>query len=175
MTDLKVVIPRLDRGIPKERCPRSLTYVMTHLRRDLLKEGVMTNITRDKIVADLASYFLTRPEVAMAFLFGSWAKGTTHEASDMDVAVYFDRDVNDDEESAVWSDVEQIAGVNVDFIVLNRAFPLIADSALRGIPIIIKDRGLYLAFFSRTISEAIDYGTFLESYWQLKQRRAHAS
>ena len=125
----------------------------------------------DEILKMLAEYFSGRDAVVMAFLFGSTAKAMTHAESDMDIAVYFNRSMSDEEESEIWADIERIAGVNVDFIVLNRAFPLIADSAMKGMPIIVKNREVYLRFLLRTISEAIDYRTLLESYWRLKQRR----
>ncbi|MFA4874775.1 MAG: nucleotidyltransferase domain-containing protein [bacterium] len=127
------------------------------------------------VLKALNEYFSGNDDVVMAFLFGSQAKAATHLESDMDIAVYFKRTLNDDEESGVWAEIEKLAGINIDFVVLNRAFPQIADSALKGIPIIIKDRNIYLRFLIRTISEAIDYRAFVESYWRIKQRRMHAS
>lgn len=127
------------------------------------------------LVQKLRSYFAKRDDVVMAFLFGSWSKGTVHLESDVDIAVYFARELSEIEESEVWADVEKISKANVDFVVLNRAFPLIADSALKGIPIIIKNKDIHLSFLMRTISEAIDYAAFLKSCWRLKQRRSHAA
>ncbi|MFH1654785.1 MAG: nucleotidyltransferase domain-containing protein [Pseudomonadota bacterium] len=127
----------------------------------------------DNIVKRLAEYFSLKDEIVMAFLFGSVSKARTHSESDMDIAVYFRRELSDAMESAIWADVEKIAGINVDFVVLNRAFPFIADSALKGMPIVIKDRRVYLKFLLRTVSEAIDYQAFLESCWHLKQRRGN--
>lgn len=135
----------------------------------------MKSPTIHAVLARLKDYFSKKEDVSMAFLFGSWSRGTVHSESDMDIAVYFSRTLDDVEESAIWSDVEKITGMNVDFIVLNRAFPLIADSALKGMPIIIKDKNTYLKFFLKTVSEAIDYRAFVESYWVLKQRRLHGS
>jgi hypothetical protein len=127
------------------------------------------------VLIKLNEYFSGRNDVVMAFLFGSHSKAATHLESDMDIAVYFNRVLSKDEESAVWDEAEKIAGINIDFVVLNRAFPLIADSALKGIPIVIKDRNAYLRFLVRTISEAIDYTAFVDSYWRIKRRRKHAS
>jgi len=132
-------------------------------------------IDKKTLIKVLKEYFSGKEDVVMAFLFGSSSKGTTHLESDVDVAVYFTKELNDDDESAIWSDIEKIIGTNVDFIVLNRAFPLIADSALKGIPIVIKNRDIYLNFLLKTVSEAIDYRTFVESFWLLKQRRTHGS
>jgi hypothetical protein len=57
----------------------------------------------------------------------------------------------------------------VDFIVLNRARSSIASSAIKGRPIIIKDRGLYLDFMLRVTAEAEDYREMVEDYWRIKQ------
>jgi len=129
-------------------------------------------MNREELIIRLSDYFSKRDDVVMAFLFGSWAKCATHLESDVDIAVYFNKNMDESEESSIWADVEKIVGINTDFVVLNRAFPEIADSALKGIPIIIKDRNIYLRFLIRVISEAIDYRSFVESYWRLKQKRS---
>lgn len=92
----------------------------------------------------------------MAFLFGSYVKGQAIFDSDVDIAVYFKpkerrlewEEVSEyPEESKIWTDTEKILGKNVDVLVLNKAPSLIAFDVLRtGIPLIIKDRSLYLRF-----------------------------
>ena len=44
-----------------------------------------------------------------------------------------------------------------------------------GVPVVIKDRVLYLDFLLRTSSEAADFREWVESYWQLKQRHLHGT
>jgi len=61
-------------------------------------------------------------------------------------------------------------GRDIDLLVLNRASPTVSESALKGIPILIKDRGVYLDFLLRITSEAIDFREWMESYWKLKER-----
>lgn len=128
----------------------------------------------------LREYFLKREDVTMAFLFGSWSKGSACEESDVDIAVYFRSDANglwpEDEkefpcEAEIWADMEKILGKEADLLVLNRAFPTVADSAIRGVPIIIKDRNTYINFLVRIVSEAIDMREWVESYWEYKKRR----
>jgi uncharacterized protein (DUF2344 family) len=53
--------------------------------------------------------------------------------------------------------------------VLNRARSCIANSAINGIPIVIKDRGLYLDFMLRVTTEAEDFRETVEDYWRIKQ------
>lgn len=116
----------------------------------------------------------------MAFLFGSYARGTEISESDMDIAVYFaprDGSVEWEEErfyegeDTIWGDVERLAGKKTDLVILNRAPSTLAFSVLReGIPIIIKDRALYLRFYLTTSTEAADFRDFVNEFWEIKQR-----
>ena len=143
-----------------------------------------TTIGRPEILTQLQDYFEERDEVLMAFLFGSLAKGLDRLGSDVDIAVYFRPDTGNlqwDEprarykgEEEIWSHLERMLEREVDLIVLNRASPTVAESALKGVPIVIKDRGVYLDFLIRVTSEAIDFREWVESYWRLKERLRYA-
>jgi predicted nucleotidyltransferase len=127
----------------------------------------------------LKEYFEKRDDILMAFLFGSYAKAISHRESDVDIAVYFrprsgfleweEFDMKHEAEDEIWLDIERLLKRNVDFIVLNRARSSIASSAIKGRPIIIKDRGLYLDFMLRVTAEAEDYREMVEDYWRIKQ------
>lgn len=133
----------------------------------------------------LKEYFAKRDDVVMAFLYGSWAKGQEGIDSDVDIAIYFeprsrileweDPDIHYDSENRIWLDLERIVEREVGLLILNRAAPTVADSALRGNPIIIKDRNLYMDFLLRITSEAIDVREWIEGYWKYKQERRHGS
>lgn len=133
------------------------------------------------IIRRFSEYFAGRDDVTMAFLFGSWARGNVCVESDMDVAVYFksSREASGDEEFAsedeVWGDIERICGREVDLLILNRAAPFVAFSAVRGIPLVIKDRNLYISFLFNAMTEALDYQEFVESWWRMKRGRANAA
>ncbi len=129
---------------------------------------------------DALREYLGRHElVIMAFLFGSWAKGHAGLDSDVDVAVYLRSEETASEEveagplsqtaQDIWGNLERIIGREVDLVVLNDAAPSVALSALQGIPLVVKDQGLYLDFLLRTTSEAADFREWVESYWQLKK------
>lgn len=143
------------------------------------------DINSDDMVLRLREYFDRRKEVLMAFLFGSWAKGVGGMDSDVDVAVYFrptsgflqwdDPTAWYESEDEIWLDLEEMLGREVDLLVLNRAAPTVAESALRGIPIVIKDRSVYLDFLTRITFEAFDFRTWMEGYWRLKERMKYAT
>lgn len=133
----------------------------------------------DQMLKKLKDYFEKRDDVLMAFLFGSYGKSMPHIESDIDIAVYFrtksnrleweEFDINYEGEDEIWLDLEKLLKRNVDFIVINRARSSIANSAINGIPIIIKDRGLYLDFMLRITTEAEDFRETVEDYWRIKQ------
>jgi hypothetical protein len=135
----------------------------------------------NRIVEKLRNYFEKRDDIVMSFLFGSSAKGHEGADSDIDIAVYFKPETNIlewenassqyDSEKQIWLEIERIVEKDVDLLVLNRAAATVADSALRGLPVIIKDRNLYMDFLLRITSEAIDFRQWVEGYWRLKEQR----
>ena len=108
------------------------------------------------MIDQLKKYFENRNDIAFAFLYGSYANGNATNKSDIDIAVYFypserhpveyEATVFYDSESAIWSDLQKILKKEVELLVFNRAPAVISSSAIRGIPIVIKDWGLYLDF-----------------------------
>lgn len=100
----------------------------------------------------LREYFTGRDDVA--FLFGSRAGGEARPDSDVDVAVYFypkRRRLIEFEEEVCHEGEDEI------LVVLNRVPAAVADSAIRGKPIITKDPGLYIDFMLVVTSEVIDF------------------
>lgn len=137
---------------------------------------------RNKIVIQLRDYFEQREEVLMSFIFGSWAKNQEGLESDLDIAVYFKPKTNILEwqgdsyfetERKIWLEIEKVVKREVDLLVLNRAPVTVADTALRGIPVVIKDRKSYIDFLMRVTSEAMDFRQWVDEYWKLKERRKH--
>lgn len=134
----------------------------------------------NKLVETLKRYFEKRDEILMVFLFGSFTKGTSRGLSDIDIAIYFrpesgsleweEFDARYGTEDEISLDLERLLNRNVDLIVLNRARASIASSAIRGVPIVIKDRGLYLDYMLRVTAEAEDYREMVEDYWKIKRK-----
>jgi len=131
----------------------------------------------------LKKYFSQRQEILMAFLFGSRIKKSESSHSDWDVGVYFKPDskyleweekIFYPQENQIWQDLERILKSEVDFVVLNRAPASTTFSILSsGLPLVIKDRGIYLDLLNKISYEAIDFRNFIYDFWQIKQR-AHS-
>ena len=134
----------------------------------------------DSVTEKLKEYFLQKNNVAMAFLFGSFARSQHTADSDLDVAIYFypktnrlewEEDYQYPEENIIWREVENIVCRETDLLVLNRAPATISYAVLyEDVPIIIKDNSLYWRFFLSISSAAEDFREFTRVYWAIKQR-----
>lgn len=118
----------------------------------------------------LSQYLERQPDVVMAFLFGSHARGQAHAQSDVDLAVYFDPLPDHRRLHEVWDELERISQRDVDLVVLNDARPTIADAALRAERLVVKDGRLWLEMMLAVSTEAEDFRQFLLDLWQLRRR-----
>jgi predicted nucleotidyltransferase len=128
----------------------------------------------------LKDYFKKEPQVVLAFLFGSQAKGISRKISDWDIGVYFqpkeyleletERDYP--KENKIWSDLIDILETdNVDLVVLNRARPDLVYTVLKdGLPLKMADRKLYLDLLCKTSYEAMDWWNFVDEFWKISER-----
>jgi len=131
-------------------------------------------------IEKLKEYFRGRKDIAFAFLYGSQAKGNATRLSDVDIAVYFypnprhpiefESENYYDSENDIWKNLEIILKREVELLVLNRAPSIIASSAIRGIPLAINDRGLYLDFMLIITDLADDFAEFIISDYEERSR-----
>ncbi|MEW6684876.1 MAG: HepT-like ribonuclease domain-containing protein [Candidatus Edwardsbacteria bacterium] len=128
----------------------------------------------------LKDYFSKRPDVLMAFIFGSYAKGHQMQESDFDVAVYLrgrrrsiegDEEIDDEKESEIWFDVVNIVKKDVDLICLNNAPASLVSQVIKtAIPLIIKDKKLYWEIYLKASLETEDFLKFAVDFWKIKKR-----
>ena len=119
----------------------------------------------------LRRYFEARGDVAFAFLYGSYAKGSATKRSDADIAVYFyprrrhpielEEEVFYESEGEIWGDLERILKKEVELLVLNRVPATVAVSAIKGVRLIIRDWDLYLDFLEMATDVAEDFTEFI--------------
>lgn len=129
---------------------------------------------REQKIEKLKDYFEKRDDVVMAFLFGSQAKGYARRVSDWDIGVYLKQE-DREKEHKIWGDIENIVQSEVDLIVLNRASATVAWAAVRGIPLAIKDRRVYLYFLLQVSHEANAWYDTALDYYRVFQRSASLS
>lgn len=122
---------------------------------------------RTQIRQILVPYFANRRDVRMAFLFGSVERGLASTESDVDVAVYLEEE---GAEGTIWTDIERLVGCEVDLVVLNRASALVGWSAVRGISLLIRDRGFFLDYFLEVSEEAESLAEFNLDFWKRRDK-----
>ena len=119
--------------------------------------------------ARLATIFKGQ-KVVLAYLFGSQAKADVGPLSDIDVAVYFDEAVGQDERFdlrlEVWGELTDLFGTDdVDLVVLNEAPPLLAHRILReGLLLFCADEKTRVAFETSAVLKYLDWKPYLEKY-----------
>lgn len=134
-----------------------------------------------KIVEILRKYFKNRREIAFAFLYGSHARGNATRQSDVDVAVYFEpktrypleyeEEVYYPTEDQIWSDLDSILKKESELLVMNRVPATISASAIRGVPILVRNKNLYIEFMEAVTRESEDFMDFVISAYD--KRKGH--
>lgn len=131
-----------------------------------------------EIINIIKNYCLQRKDIVMAFLIGSFATGTIREESDVDIAVYFSADgiemedtdhLHEEQENEVHADLTRLLGREIDLIVLNRAPAYIcAEAVCKGIPVTIKEHGVYIDYLLRVTNESESYKNDVEDIYEMK-------
>jgi len=131
-------------------------------------------------IKKLKEYFKGQDNILMAFIFGSQVEGRASKISDWDIGVYFkpkeyleletERDYPNENEMR--SDLIDILGTEeVDFVVLNRAKPSLVYNILReGLPLIIKNKKIYLDLLCKVSYEAMDWWKFVADFWKISEK-----
>jgi predicted nucleotidyltransferase len=108
--------------------------------------------------------------VVFAYLFGSQAKGTAGSLSDIDIAVYFDDEVDTTEyfdlKLEVLGEITDLYKTDeVDLVVLNEAPPLLAHRILKdGLLIFSDNEKVRLAFEVKAVLKYLDWKPYVDKY-----------
>lgn len=105
-------------------------------------------------VADLAERLAAQPDVVVAYLFGSRARGTARPGSDVDVAVLLD-DAADPHARQL--DLAAALGGDADVVVLNDAPVALAYRVLRdGVLLVCRSERARVHHHARTVGRYLD-------------------
>jgi len=113
-----------------------------------------------------------KQKVVFAYLFGSQAKGTAGSLSDIDIAVYFDEEVADDDRFdlrlKVLGELTDLYKTDqVDLVVLNDAPPLLAHRILKeGLRIFSDNEKMRLEYEVKAVLKYLDWKPYLDKYTQ---------
>jgi predicted nucleotidyltransferase len=120
------------------------------------------------IAERVAEVFATQPNIAAVYLFGSTARGTTNDSSDVDIGVLFTQPPSptlSGPRLTIEGALERALGVAVDLVVLNDAPVDLRTRVLRdGQLLIDRDRSARIAFEVRSRNEAFDLEPMLQRY-----------
>lgn len=132
---------------------------------------------RQDIINHLEDFFRNnagRYGIEMAFLYGSWAKGSPRPDSDIDIAVVFSQQHSREEEMFEYiTDIslrlsrELHSEVNV--VAIDRMFgkPMLCYNAIvSGIPVFFRDFNQYVDLKNEAVSQMEDFSLFGRD-WQL--------
>jgi predicted nucleotidyltransferase len=126
---------------------------------------------------ELSAALATDQNLAAAYVFGSYARGTPTALSDIDIAVLFRRSVDESRYFDLRLDyltriMELLRAERVDLVILNNAPLHIAYEAVsKGILIADGDRGYRVAFEVDRIGRFLDFKPFLAV--QLRAMKKH--
>lgn len=102
--------------------------------------------------------FVPNPNVAFAFLFGSYAANRQRRSSDLDLAVYFHTPPEGVDILDLRNDWSNRLGVEVDLVILNSASAFLRHQVMKtGKKLAVNDPICYRRFRERTIADYQEY------------------
>ncbi len=131
----------------------------------------------ERIESELKSFFATTPGDAVAvYLYGSVARGTAREGSDVDVGVLLEKEPPRALKGLkldLEADLESLLEVPVQLVVLNRAPTDLIHRVLRdGKLVLDRDRSARIRFEVRSRNEFFDLQPILRQYRRGPERRS---
>ncbi len=127
----------------------------------------MAELTRNKshkltgnttpVAKTLSTFFKDRNDVALAFLFGSFASGTITVRSDIDVGILFHELPDFYEINNIKEDLTSIFKREIDVVALNDASPILKMQILKSGTIVYQaDNNYFTEFYGSTVSQYDD-------------------
>jgi len=116
----------------------------------------LRNTKNKGLTSRLGAFFNEEGNVKLAFLIGSFAKGTAREDSDVDVAVLFGSRPDMEDALELTERLSLLLKRDVDLVVLDTAGPVIKMQALKTGVLLRAAEGAYEDFFVATINEYDD-------------------
>lgn len=127
-------------------------------------------MSKQLLIKNLKNYFGKKENILLAFLFGSHSKNRITQKSDVDIAIWLKNKHSFSYVNKIWNEIEYLIKAEIDLIVLNDAPPTLSWSALRGIPIVIRDYAFYLEYMLQISREAEDFQEFILDLWKWREK-----
>lgn len=133
---------------------------------------MMKKENEKEIEAKLRDFFAMQ-DIKLAFLIGSYAKGTARPDSDVDVAVLFGRSFDVKQVLYLKEQLTELVGVDVDLIVLDSVGPVMKMQVLKTGILLHAEKGAYEQFFVSTVNEYDDLKYYRREIEEGILRRRH--
>ena len=114
-------------------------------------------ISLEELVPRLREFFRDRREILLAVVFGSATRRSL--VRDLDLAILLGEKLDLMRFCRLMAELEDLAGIPVDLVPLDKAPPMIALKALReGRIVFVRDGRIYPELLKRIIGEIMDLG-----------------
>ncbi|MGH3666223.1 MAG: type VII toxin-antitoxin system MntA family adenylyltransferase antitoxin [Egibacteraceae bacterium] len=119
-----------------------------------MDEEVPVTTPQTAVAPDLAARLAGEPDVIVAYLFGSQARGTARPGSDVDVAVLLAERADGHQRQL---ELMAALGGRADVVVLNDAPVALAHRVLRdGVVLVCRDDRVRVSHWARTVDRYLD-------------------
>ena len=110
-----------------------------------------------RLANSLKIFLGERPEILLAFLFGSFASKRAHSSSDVDIGILFKTVPKIDAINDIAEELSSIFEREVDLAVLNHASPILKMQVLKnGMLLYARDKKHFHQFFVDTVNQYDD-------------------
>lgn len=145
---------------------------LTNRKPKLIKRRRVPRVDID----GMAKYFAQQPDIVVAYLFGSVAKGTARPQSDVDVAVLFDARLDSFERAgrylSMLGDLSGFVTGELDVQTCNQASPLFCSQVVKyGRVIYERTRAERIAFEVHTMARDADTKPMRDFFTRVLYRR----
>lgn len=128
------------------------------------------------IKKDISEPLREHEEVIVAYLYGSEAKGTAHEGSDLDIGLLLRKDFEPDAlyTSKVSRELQEKLGISkeIDVRLLNDKPIIFQHQVLKnGSEILTRDERARIDFETEVYDRYLDYKPFFDRYNEIRRKR----
>lgn len=135
----------------------------------------MIQMDKEEILHKLSDYFVSRSDVQLAIVFGSYAKGTFSEKSDVDIAVDFDF-VDEEQRLDKWltmrAELELLLQKDIDLIDLKKTDGFFLSQIMAHNIRVKNNKTLYPKYLLESIYFNEDFMPIIRENQNAKIRRA---
>lgn len=133
---------------------------------------------QEGIIIKINPFLFQRKEILMAYLYGSYAKGTPRNRSDIDIAIYLKHRVDDSQypygyrAEIITSLIKLLGTNNIDLIILNDVPAFLKFQVIRyGTLIFTRSEAKRIEFHAGTIAKYLDIKYLLAIQHEFMSKR----